>query len=62
MESTYQWGRPFEWRVGQSSVLTQLDEAVRTLSLGGRIRLTVPIADSREPSRLIYELELLYIK
>jgi FKBP-type peptidyl-prolyl cis-trans isomerase 2 len=54
IESTYKWGKIFEWRVGQASVLPELDEAVRTVSLGGKIRLAVTLADSREPSRLTY--------
>ena len=41
MESTYEWGKPCEWRVGQPSVLKVLDESVCKLSLGGRGRLTV---------------------
>jgi FKBP-type peptidyl-prolyl cis-trans isomerase len=62
IESTYKWGKIFEWRVGQSSVLAELDEAIRSVSLGGKIRLVVALPESREPTRLTYELELLYIK
>ena len=39
MESTYEWGKPCEWRVGQASVLEELDEAIRKVSLGGKARL-----------------------
>lgn len=62
IESTYKWGKLFEWRVGQASIIPELDEAIRSVSLGGKIRLTVSLAESREPSALTYELELLYIK
>ena len=47
IESTHEWGQPFEWRIGQASVLPQLDSAVRTLSLGGRLRLVTTVPDSR---------------
>ena len=39
MESTYEWGKPSEWRVGQASVLEILDDSIRKLSLGGKARL-----------------------
>lgn len=48
--------------MGQASIIPELDEAIRSVSLGGKIRLTVSLAESREPSALTYELELLYIK
>jgi FKBP-type peptidyl-prolyl cis-trans isomerase 2 len=41
IESTYEWGKPCEWRVGQASVIQALDDAVRKMSLGGRARLAV---------------------
>ena len=63
MESTYEWGKPCEWRVGQASVLEALDEAIRGVSLGGKARLVADIAEAGEGfSKVIYELELLYIK
>ena len=63
MESTYEWGKPCEWRVGQASVLDILDESIRKLSLGGKARLETNISHHNEPfSYLIYDLELLYIK
>ena len=62
IESTHQWGRPFEWRVGQASVLPQLDQAVRTLSLGGKLRLVTSAPHNNTHTQLTYELELLYIK
>jgi FKBP-type peptidyl-prolyl cis-trans isomerase 2 len=43
IESTYKWGKLFEWRVGQSSIIPELDEAIRSVSLGGKIRLTVAL-------------------
>lgn len=46
MESTHEWGKPCEWRVGQASVLEALDEAIRTVSLGGKARLTCDISDT----------------
>ena len=56
IESTHQWGRPFEWRVGQASVLPQLDEAVRTLSLGGKLRMTALVPQHSPLTPLTYEL------
>lgn len=46
MESTYEWGKPCEWRVGQASVLEALDEAIRGVSLGGKARLVADIAEA----------------
>jgi hypothetical protein len=44
-------------------VLESLDEAVRKISLGGKARLVADITQSGEGfSKLIYDLELLYIK
>lgn len=63
VESTFKWGKPFEWRVGQSSMLTEIDQAIRQVSLGGKIRVKVDVAEvNKESSWLSYELELLYIK
>jgi FKBP-type peptidyl-prolyl cis-trans isomerase len=62
IESTYKWGKVLEWRVGQASVLPELDQAIGSVSLGGKIRLVVALPESRESTRLTYELELLYIK
>jgi FKBP-type peptidyl-prolyl cis-trans isomerase 2 len=46
MESTYEWGKPCEWRVGQASVLEALDEAVKKISLGGKARLEAAVSSS----------------
>lgn len=36
MESTRERGKILEWRIGSASVIEELDQAIRKVSLGGK--------------------------
>lgn len=63
MESTYEWGKIFEWKVGSPSIVEEVDNAVRKVSLGGKALITVERREvGKEGERLVYEVEVMYIK
>ena len=63
MESTYEWGKIFEWKVGSPSIVEEVDDAVRKVSLGGKALITIDRREvGKENERLVYEVELMYIK
>jgi hypothetical protein len=63
MESTYEWGKIFEWKVGSPSIVEEVDEAIRKVSLGGKALITVDRKEiGKEHEKLAYEVELVYIK
>jgi hypothetical protein len=63
MESTYEWGKIFEWKVGSPSIVEEVDDAVRKVSLGGKALITIDRREvGKENDKLVYEVELMYIK
>lgn len=68
--SMERYGRPFEFTLGAGRVIKEWDQAVATMRVGGKIKLTVPptpgarLADNNSGivpanSTLVFEIELL---
>jgi len=70
-DSSYDLGKPMEYRLGVQSMIKGWDEGVRTMKVGGKRRLIVPPYLGYGPQRngsippnstLIFEIELLSAK
>lgn len=59
IESTRERGKMLEWRIGSASVLEELDEAIKKVSLGGKELVKIL---GENDDLLTYEIELIYIK
>lgn len=58
IESTRERGTLLEWRVGSASVLEEIDQAIRNVSLGGKSQVKV----NGEQGVITYQIELVYIR
>jgi peptidylprolyl isomerase len=71
-DSSYDHGKPMEFRIGTGSMIKGFDEGFMSMKVGGKRKLTVPPAlgygargkppDIPGNSTLIFEVELLSIK
>jgi peptidylprolyl isomerase len=71
-DSSYDHGRPTDFRIGDGSAIPGLDEGLMTMKVGGKRRLTIPSALGYGPagrppsipgnSTLMFEVELLGVK